>query len=99
MRRPVGRWVCAAAFVLMIMVVLPGSARAALSWSAPLSLHAAKPQGWSGIACPSTSQCTAVGVLLGPPALAVGLSEEVTFDPSSPGGLVAYAIESGPMVS
>jgi hypothetical protein len=43
----VGRWVCAAALVLMIMVVLPGSARAALSWSTPLSLHVDK-EGWSG---------------------------------------------------
>ena len=57
---------------LLLFVALPQAASASLSWSGPILLDQ---PALVGVACPSTSQCTAVD----------GGGKQVTFDPTSPG--------------
>jgi hypothetical protein len=63
-----------AALVVGLLLVWPGVARAALSWSGPITIDDNGGQGLVAVACPSTTQCTAVD----------GLGQEVTFNPGSP---------------
>lgn len=51
-----------ATLVSVLLVGLPAPARAALSWSAPVTIDSNAPDVLYGVACPSASQCTAVDV-------------------------------------
>ncbi len=69
-----GAWGCAAVGLLVVLLLLfPGGARAARSWSAPIEID--PNPGFPSVACPSASQCTAVDFS----------GNEVTFNPTSPG--------------
>ena len=66
-----------------LLLALPQSASASLSWSGPIAIDSG--ESLYAVACPSASQCTAV-------AGAVG---EVTFDPASPGTPTPTTIDGG----
>ena len=65
----------------LLFVALPQAASASLSWSGPITIdpggsgYAGHYTLLSGVACPSTVQCTAVDAR----------GQELTFDPASPG--------------
>ena len=63
----------ALAVAALLFLALPQAASASLSWSGPIALDGTN--ALTGVACPSTSQCTAVD----------DAGEQVTFDPASPG--------------
>ncbi len=66
---------------LLLFVALPQAASASLSWSGPITIDITN---LSGVACPSISQCTAVG----------SGGRQVTFDPTSPGTPTPTTIDS-----
>lgn len=76
------RWALAV-WVICVLLVPPGAARADPAWSAPVFLDGEGTRALTGVACPSSSQCTAVDVS----------GQEVTFEPASPGGAVAHTLE------
>jgi len=54
---------------------LPAASLAQVSWSKPAAIDANGRQALGGVACPSTTQCTAFDFS----------GQQVTFDPASPG--------------
>ena len=74
------RFVALAAAALLYLA-LPQAASAALSWSGPTKIDGTNVL--AGVACPSTSQCTAVD----------DVGQQVTFDPASPGTRTPTAID------
>ncbi len=80
----------------LLFVALPQAASASLSWSGPITIDEGDTgiEGYglnvnyyllSGVACPSTSQCTAVDAR----------GQELTFDPASPGTPTPTTISNG----
>jgi hypothetical protein len=73
--------VVALAAAALLCVAFPQAASASLSWSGPITIDPGGGGGYgqytllSGVACPSTVQCTAVDAR----------GQELTFDPDSPG--------------
>lgn len=73
--------------ILLVVVLLgsfPATSRAALSWSAPVSVNDAQPNPMWGVACPAASQCTAVD----------SYGMQVSFDPGSPEAWSSYVVEA-----
>src|SRR5437588_8146073 len=79
--------------VLFAFASGPAVAQAAsFSWSGPVALDATGGPGhlMYGVACPSTSQCTAVDF---------GVGQQVTFDPGGPVSPAPTTIDSGNTLS
>lgn len=74
----------AAVAALGALGALPATSRAALSWSAAVSVNDGQPDPMYSVACPTASQCTAVDFS--------GL--QVTFDPGSPQAWSSYAVQA-----
>ena len=83
--RRVGWSGCLSAALLVLSVGMPATAQAALSWSPPIPIDQDFGHPILGVACPSSSQCTAVD----------NDGAEVTFNPGSPGSPVLVAIDGG----
>jgi len=69
---------------LLLFVALPQAASASLSWSGPITLDHNAQTKLDAVACPSTSECTAVDLA----------GRQVTFDPTSPGTPTPTTIDS-----
>lgn len=79
----VARLGSAAVALLLALWVLTGAARADFTWSQAFRLN-----GGSAVACPMSTQCTAVG-------LNAQSGDEVTFNPQAPGSRSEVTVDSG----
>ena len=66
-----------------LLLAVPGAARASLSWSGPIGVDPG--HVLIDVACPSSSQCTALDYEGG----------EATFDPASPTGATRKSVATG----
>jgi hypothetical protein len=82
--RRVARLGAAAVALLLAAWVLTGAARADFSWSQAFRLN-----GGSAVACPMSTQCTAVGLN------GAMSGDEVTFNPQAPGSRSEVTVDSG----
>jgi hypothetical protein len=78
---------CVAA--VLALLAFPAAAQATLSWSAPISIDQGGTFMLKSIACPSSTQCTAVD----------HEGQEVTFNPQSPGTPTPIAVDSGSVLT
>lgn len=83
-RRDGARWT-AGVMCWLALLALPAAAHASLSWSPAIAVdtHAAG-TALDGVACPATSQCTAID----------GHGREITFNPQSPAGATGSVVGS-----
>jgi PASTA domain len=82
--RRVARLGALAAALLLVASVSTGAARADLSWSQAFRLN-----GGTAVACPISTQCTAVGLN------GAMSGDEVTFNPQAPGSRSEITVDSG----
>src|SRR5437660_217240 len=77
------RLAMAVAILALALLVLPGTARASLSWSGPFAIDQNGGNILAAVACPSSSQCIAVDQN----------GQAVTFNPGSPGSPTPTTID------